>query len=96
MSILSKNKTFKVDNFVFQAGQIFKMNVAARSHVNHPYYVEIIEVGENYIVTNIPGEHSLKITKEGTNPNWSYHIPRMVYVGDKKDYGHLIRGQELV
>jgi hypothetical protein len=56
-----KSNYFVVHDFTFTVGQIFKMAVASRSHVTKPYYVEIIEVGENYIVTNIPGQHSFKI-----------------------------------
>lgn len=83
----------------FEVGDIYKMTVASRSHVKEPYFVEIIEVGEGYIVTNIPGHHSLKISKSntgGTVNNWDYHIPRMIYVGKKADYDHLIKNQKLI
>lgn len=74
----------------FKVGQIYKMAVAHASHVKSPYYVEIIEVGPDYIVTNIPGEHSLKI-QEGQN--WDYHIPRMTLMGMKGKFEHLIINQ---
>ena len=77
---------------VFKPGQIYKMNVAARSHVKNPYFVEILKVKENFIITNIPGHHSLKIEK---GCNWDYHIPRMQYVGEKETHGHLILNQKL-
>lgn len=66
------------------------MNVASRSHVKEPYYVEIEEVGLDYIITHMKdgGYHSLKISK---NNNWSYHIPRMELVQDCNDYGVRIK-----
>ena len=76
----------------FKEGQIYKMKVASRSHVIEPYYVEIIEVGKDFITTNIPDAHSLKIDEK----NWDYHIPRMEFIGDKKEFGHLIYNQKLI
>lgn len=63
----------------FKVGQVYKMTVASRSHVKKPYYVQIVMVGEDFIKTSIPGEHSLIISKDN---NWDYHIPRMRYVGN--------------
>lgn len=77
----------------FKVGQIYKMHVAHASHVLNPYYVEIVEVGPDYIVTNIPDKHSLRITKHS---NWDYHIPRMVYMGMKATHGHLLLNQNIV
>ncbi len=79
------------EEIVFKVGQIYLMAVGPRSHVKSPYYVEIIEVGKDYIVTNIPGEHALEIEK---NNNWDYHIPRMEYVGTKSTHGHLLLDQK--
>ena len=74
----------------FKVGQIYKMNPASRSQVKQPYYVEIIEVGEDYIITNIPERHSLKISYGN---NWDYHYPRFEYVGMKDVMGYLLWNQ---
>jgi hypothetical protein len=63
----------------FKVGEVYKMSVAKGSHVKHPYYVEIIEVAKTYIVTNIPGYHSLKINYPSYE--WDYQTLRMEYVG---------------
>ena len=75
----------------FKIGQIYKMNVASRSHTKHPYYVEIVDVGKDYIETSIPGYHSLKIARDS---NWDYHIPRMQYIGNNHDATQLIYNQK--
>ena len=73
MSWLKKDKPkSKLKITDFKVGQIYKMSLASRSHAIKHYYVEIIEVGEDFIVTNIPKMHSLKIFKGN---NWDYHIP---------------------
>ncbi len=77
----------------FSCGEIYKMNVASRSHVCAPYYVEIIEIGKDFIVTNIPSQHSLKISKQ--DGNWDYRIPRMEYVSKKNTHGHLLLNQNI-
>ena len=59
----------------FTIGDIYKMNVASRSHVLKPYYVIIKNVTDYYIETLVPGEHSLKI--HINTFEWGYHIPRM-------------------
>lgn len=74
-------------------GAIIKMDPASRSHAKSFYYVEILTVGEDKIVTNIPGEHSLEITKDN---NWDYHLPRMKYIGDKEQYGYLLLNQKFI
>lgn len=91
MSFLTKRKSKDKFNLEFKEGQIYKMNVSTRSHVKAPYYVEIIETTSNFIVTNIPNMHSLKIEK---GINWDYHIPRMEYIGEKETHGHLILNQK--
>lgn len=90
-----KKKLLKVKDNSFKVGQIYKMNPTKHSHVNKPYFVEVIEVGTDYIVTNIPFEHTLKITKEGVLPNWDYHISRMEYAGEKGTHYHLLLNQKL-
>lgn len=77
----------------FKLNHIYRMNVGERSHVKNPYFVEIIDIGKSHITTNIPGNHSLVITKEGDCPNWDYHIERFSYVGDKEKNGHLLINQ---
>ena len=91
---LFKKKLKELHIADFQVGQIYKMYVAERSHVSVPYHVEIIEVGEDFIVTNIPDYHSAKIEQNSKWENWSYHIPRMEYIGEKKDFGHLLLNQK--
>ncbi len=79
----------------FELNQVWKMNVAERSHVTAPYYVRIILVGIGEIVTSIPGAHSLTISQHGENANWDYHIPRMEYVGTMESHGHLLFDQNI-
>ncbi len=76
----------------FIVGEVYKMNVASRSHVTKPYYVIIEEVGKNYIITNIPNEHSLIISKD---TNWDYQVPRMDYVGCDEESKKLLYNQDL-
>lgn len=84
---------------IFAAGQILKMDVASRSHVSQPYYVEVLEYnpyakdGEVKMVTNIPGKHSCKMI---VGSNWEYHLPRMTVVGMKEKYGHLLNNQKFL
>lgn len=66
------------------------MSVGSRSHVKVPYFVEIVDVGDDYITTSIPGKHELKIDKG----NWDYQTSRMTYVGTKEQYGQLLYNQE--
>lgn len=86
----------------FKVGQVYKINVASRSHVTQPYYVEILEVNNSfidkinssyYIVTGIPSGHTLKITPDN---NWDYHIPRMTYMGTKEQCKYLINNQNVI
>ena len=76
----------------FKVGDVYKMSVASRSHVKSPYYVIIKSVTEDYIETDIPGEHSL-IIKFGA-PEWSYHIPRMTRIGNDQKSRALLKGQK--
>jgi hypothetical protein len=64
----------------FEVGEVWWMKPTPRSHVKTPYLVLIKWVTPNYIVTDIPGHHSLKI--QYLSPEWFYHIPRMEYYGD--------------
>lgn len=75
----------------FKKGEVYKMDVAERSSVKHPYYVIIKDVGIDFIVTDIPGKHSLKITKGN---NWDYHTPRMTFIGSDKLSKELIYNQK--
>ena len=81
----------------FKVGEIYKMNVAERSTVTNPYYVYIKEIGDDYIITSIPGQHDLKI-RIGSDyfGNWDYHIPRMVkYSHINTKYKHVLYNQKL-
>lgn len=80
-----------VSTNVFKVGGIYRMHPANRSHVRTPYYVEVIEIGNDFIITNIPGKHSLRIVK---GSNWDYHIPRMEFIGTQETHGHLLLNQE--
>lgn len=75
---------------------IYKMNPGTRSHVKVPYYVEVIEIGSNFIKTNIPKEHSLVITQDNRRwyANWDYHIGRFEYVGNSADNRKLLFNQK--
>lgn len=76
----------------FKVGDVYKMSVASRSHVKSPYYVIIKQVTEDFIETDIPGEHSLRI--RFGSPEWSYHIPRMTRIGNDAKSVKLIKGQK--
>ncbi len=69
------------------------MDVGKRSHVTEPYYVEIKEVGKDYIITNIPEEHSLKISEEVGN--WEYQTSRMTLVGTGNSFKNYLFNQSL-
>ncbi len=89
---IKKIKIFASESLPFVLNGIYKMSPASRSHCLHCYYVEIIEIAKDYIVTNIPGMHSLKITK---NENWDYQIPRMKYIGTGHEHAHLLKNQNI-
>lgn len=90
-----KSKTIASD---FYEGCIIKMDVASRSHVFKPYYVECIyfnpnaKDGETIMETYIPGNHRLRMV---VGSNWEYHKPRMTVIGNKIDFGHLLLNQDL-
>lgn len=84
-------RLLKLSPYSFKVGEIYKMSVASRSHVKSPYYVEITEVGNDYIKTNIPGNHSTKIK---IGENWDYHILRMRFVGSDSLSKKLIYNQK--
>lgn len=86
-----KSGNYKLSQF--RKGQIYKMNPASRSHVDKPYYIEILKTGFNFIITNIPEYHSLKI--EYPSFKWDYHIPRMEYIGDDSEARKLIYNQNI-
>lgn len=89
----------------FIIGQVYKMDVGRKSHVRRPYYVIIKDVGPDFIETNIPGKHSLKIqynaVKDGgfaSNWNkeetqWQYQVSRMTFIGIGKAAEKLLYGQ---
>lgn len=74
----------------FSVGEVYEMFPASRSHVTTSYYIEIIEVGSDYIITSIPEYHSLKISYSN---NWDYQIPRMKYIGTGIEFRHLLFNQ---
>ncbi len=81
----------------FKKGQVIKMDVAERSHVTTPYYVEIIyfdekasKEGDLIMITSIPGQHECKMI---LGNNWDYHQKRMTIIGDKSKYGFLLYNQ---
>lgn len=75
----------------FKCGQVYKMDVADRSHISKPYYVQIIEVEDSYIKTWIPNKHDLVISYPGEQ--WDYHVPRMTLIGSGKEDQELVYGQ---
>lgn len=74
----------------FKIGHLYQMSPGY--HTRKPYYVQVIEIGEDYIVTDIPERHSTKI-KMGEN--WDYHIRRFTHI-DKLDCfnSHLLLNQD--
>lgn len=75
----------------FAPGLIIKMNPGC--YTKHPYYVEVITVEQDYIITNIPSHHQCKIRVNSYE--WDYHIPRMTIIGNKSEFGHLLYNQPL-
>ena len=64
----------------FKVGQIYKMEPGY--YTKNPYYIEIVHVDKESIVTYIPGHHSLHMKEfSGT---WNYQTKRMTLVGDIK------------
>ncbi len=91
--IFNTPKSFKkpID---FMIGSIYKMQVASRSHVKNPYYVIISNVGVDFIETDIPNHHSLKINYP--SPEWEYHIPRMILMSNSYENMQLIHKQKIL
>ena len=75
----------------FKVGEVYKMDVARRSHVKHPYYVIIDAVDDYFIVTKIPEKDCLQI--KYSSPEWDYHIPRMTLIGSDSNAKKLIHNQ---
>lgn len=87
----NKNQMVSFDTRHFKVGEVYKMAVGSRSHVTEPYYVIIKYVGEDYIVTYIPGKQSVRISFDN---NWEYHIPRMTYIGNDEYSVKLLYNQK--
>lgn len=68
----------------FKRGQVYQMAVASRSHVTVPYYVIVMNTGEDFIETGIPDHHNCMI--KYPSPEWNYHIPRMKYIGSRPEH----------
>lgn len=75
----------------FKKGEVYKMAVASDSHVKSPYYVVINDVGKNFIVTDIPYKHTVKI--KYPSYEWDYHIPRMTLAGNWEEDRKLLYNQ---
>jgi len=74
----------------FEVGQILKFDPGY--HTKEHYYAEVIEVGENFIKTSIPGMHELKI--EYPSITWDYQANRIKILGTNKIYKYLIYDQK--
>lgn len=77
----------------FKVGHVYKMAVAERSYVAEPYYVIVLEIGKDFVITEVPKEHRLKIVKGN---NWKYHIGRFTYIGNDQKSMDLLYNQKLV
>jgi hypothetical protein len=60
-------------------GQTLMFSVASRSHTKKPYFVKVIEKGDDYFVTYMQGGHKVRIDEN----NISYHLPRITIVNYK-------------
>ncbi len=78
----------------FHIGEIYKMNVASRSHVKKPYYVVIINIGNDFIKTYIPERHALEIRYPSFE--WNYHINRMQLIGTFENDWKLLYDQKIL
>jgi len=82
----------------FQKGDILKMDVASRSHVKDPYYVEVLysnttaERGEITLIVGIPGYNYFAMPVA----EWAfeYHLPRMTKVGTTLTHRELLYNQD--
>lgn len=75
----------------FILGATYKMNIGTRSHNKKPYFVRLIGILENGIITEIPGNgHWLRIIK---GENWDYHINRLQLIGSDEDARKLVYNQ---
>jgi len=75
---------------LIHVGAIIKMD--AGYYTKSPYYIEVLEVTPDKIVTNIPGEHKLEMK----GSTLEHHLKRMTYIGHKDRYGYLIQNQKLI
>lgn len=71
----------------FKVGQIIKM--APGWYTENEYYIEVVFVAENFIVTNIP-KHSAHVFDYRDLGTWEVQTKRMTIMGDKSDFGHLL------
>lgn len=89
MNSFNRHKLEKPSDFM--AGHLYEMS--SGYHTIRPYYVQVIEIGEDYIITDIPDHHSLKIK---IGENWDYHIERFTYIGKLNNSNHhLLMNQNL-
>lgn len=74
-----------------RVGQIYEFHNGY--HTKNKYYAEVIKVDfhGNYFITSIPDYHQTIISR--TN-NFEYHRKRMVLVGNKSLFGHLLLNQK--
>lgn len=78
----------------FTTGEIYKVAVACRSQVCSPYYVEIIDVGVDYITTDLPKSACFRCYDK--THEWFYHITRMKLVGSDEESRKLLLSQKNV
>jgi hypothetical protein len=76
----------------FEKNQVYKMSQGY--YIKKPYYIYIKEVGKDYIVTDIPSYHSVKITFPSST--WDYQIGRMTFMGYKNKCKNLLYNQKLM
>lgn len=71
-------------------GQVYKF---VNGCYTKEYYAVVIYKDEEKFITNIPNEHSLDIS---LNSNFNYHSKRMILVGNKDEYGYLVKSENII
>lgn len=75
-----------------QVGAVLMFRPTEWSHEVSPYYVVVVEKGEDYFITAIPEKHELIVR----DSNFNYHLDRCKIVGNLKTHGSLLYNQKLI
>ena len=79
----------------FEEGQVIKMEPGY--YTTKPYYVEVVSVNNKSMRVHAPGtsnKDDLTLNPTEDKDTWEYQNARMTIMGDKKQFGHLLKHQK--